>query len=109
MGKNGKSSVARRAYGIVEIGFPGPTFYPRERTRQFKKCLRPFRAYIQDVGNFTGRCPVLLLMPLQGMDFHVIVCPDRAQALAQGIALRIRLRDQTKALKGRKQLIKSLS
>jgi len=26
--KNGKSSVARRAYGIVEIGHPGPTFYP---------------------------------------------------------------------------------
>jgi hypothetical protein len=49
------------------------------------------------------------MMPLQGIEFHVTLSPERALALAQGIALRIKLRDQTKALKGRKQLIKSLS
>jgi hypothetical protein len=73
------------------------------------KGLRPFRAYIQFVDNFTGRCPVKLMVPLQGIDLSVTLCPERALALAQGIALRIRLRDQTKALKGRKQLIKLLS
>jgi hypothetical protein len=41
--------------------------------------------------------------------FMTFICPERALALAQGIALRIRLRDKTNALKGRKQLIKSLS
>jgi hypothetical protein len=56
---------------------------------QLKKCLRPFRAYIQRVDYYTGRCPVLLLMPLQGMEYYALLSPERAQALAQGNALRI--------------------
>jgi hypothetical protein len=49
------------------------------------------------------------MMPLQGINFYVTLSPERALALAQGIALCIKLVDPTKALKGRKQLIKSLS
>jgi hypothetical protein len=74
-------------------------------SRQLKKGLRPFRAYFQFVDNFTGRCPVLLMMPFQGIDFY-----ERALALAQGIAPCVSSkRDQIKALKGRKQLIEFLS
>jgi len=39
----------------------------RLHNRQLKKGFRPFRADIQFVGDFTGRCPVLLLLPLQGI------------------------------------------
>jgi hypothetical protein len=47
-------------------------------SRYAKKCLRPFRAYIQCVDLYIGRCPMLLLMPFQGIELITCLSPERA-------------------------------
>jgi hypothetical protein len=39
-------------------------------SRGLENSLRPYRAFIQLVDFYTGRCPVLFLMPLQGINLN---------------------------------------
>jgi len=97
-----RSLSQRNAPGTSELCYVNILLFrsPGGHTRQLKKGLRPFRAYIQFVDYFTGRCPVLLIMPLQGNDFYVSLSPDKGVSISAGHRPAYQVEGSTKSPEG---------